>query len=1090
MISNRLGRTVCALGVAALAALATARAQVVINELMTSNGETLLDENGDAPDWFELFNASEQPTDLEGWGLSDARNTPFKWIVRGLVVPPRGFVTLFASGKDRQPQSLPAVHPATLPGLRLWLRADAVNPNDATQVRRSGSSVFVQRWANSVVGGVDAKAPDPTTQPLWLAAHEGVPASLRFDGSNDLLRLPAPPATNNFCLVAVFRTSQQHEIENENAASVGGTAGQRYLFGADHGGDFAAGAGLSVGTNGVSVYEHGSGYMPPLAVFQGVLGSGTAIVTVNYLERRPALGVQGIIVSEGLPSARAEVTAPVEIGAGAYGAFGGDLIEVLLFDRALTEIEVRGVERHLAARHAVALLQPRHTNFQLSAEGERLTLTRPDGTTADRIAFGAVPRDVSYGRQPDGAADWFYFAEPTPGAANSPPGSSEFLSPPEFSRPAGFHTGAFDLSLNTPAVGAEIRYTLDGSEPTVASPRYDGPLRILARAGTPNGISTIPTVPGGAPPQGEVFKGWTVRARVLKPGALPSAVATRSYWVDARGRGRYTLPVVSLATAAENFFDPRLGIYVPGDAPNGNYSQRGPEWERPVHVELFEPDGVLAFAQEAGVKIHGNTSQGFPIKGLDLDGTSGRGRQPFRHRIFPDRARAEFEHFLLRPTGHDQLYAFMRDELMQSLAAETGAESQAARPCVVFLNGEYWGLHYLKEKEDAEFVGYYGDHPADELDYLEGYAAAKTGDTRHWDAMMSGLAATDLTSPTAYAELQTRMEVANYTDYKVCEIFFYRWDIGNHRLWRPRTPEGRWRWLQFDNDVGWGGFWAEQPAWQFDMLTAVLTPDGGLHGHAGEATTFLLRRLMTNPQFQEAFVNRFCDLLNSVFLPTHTRERIDSMATVLAPEMAEHIRRWRSPGSFSQWQANVEYLRTYANQRPGFARQHLARRFELGATATLSAAVNDPARGSVRVNTLSITAPTATPWSGVYFQRHPLQLTAVANPGYRLERWEGILGVTTPSVRLLLNDDTAITAVFEPDPEFTLRLLNPERAADGALLATIVGPAGSRCRVEFTGDLATWLEAGEWTLDEEGRARVRVSSSPAAGFRFLRARLQ
>ncbi|PYK57481.1 MAG: hypothetical protein DME21_17155, partial [Verrucomicrobia bacterium] len=270
---------------------------------------------------------------------------------------------------------------------------------------------------------------------------------------------------------------------------------------------------------------------------------------------------------------------------------------------------------------------------------------------------------------------------------------------------AGFHTNNFQLTLSVTNQGAAIHYTLDGSEPTESSPLFAGPILITNRTAAPNNLSLIPTVPSGyQPPAGLVFKGTVVRAKAFKTGALQSATVTRTFFID--GRARYTVPVISLATESANFFDPNIGIYVPGNAPGGNYSQRGNNWERPVHVEFFETDGALALAQDAGVKIHGNTSQNFPIKGLDLDGTGGQGRQPFRHRIFPERARAEFAHFLLRPSGQDYYLALMRDEFMQSLAAEFGMETQAARLAVVFLNGEYWGLHYLKEKEDADFVAY------------------------------------------------------------------------------------------------------------------------------------------------------------------------------------------------------------------------------------------------------------------------------------------------------------------------------------------------------------------------------------------------
>jgi len=231
------------------------------------------------------------------------------------------------------------------------------------------------------------------------------------------------------------------------------------------------------------------------------------------------------------------------------------------------------------------------------------------------------------------------------------------------------------------------------------------------------------------------------------------------------------VPVVSISTAPANFFSPSTGIYVPGNAPGGNYSQRGDNWERPVHVEFIETNGTVAFAQDADVKIHGNTSQNFPIKGLDLDGSGGQGHHAFRYRIFPERARSEFEHFLLRPSGQDYYLAFMRDAFMQSLATELGLETQAARLAVVFLNGEYWGLHYLLEKEDTSFIAYYGHTSPDNLDYLEGYAVARDGDTRHYEAMIQFLQTQDVRAPANYAQVQTFMDVPNYLDYKIAEIF-------------------------------------------------------------------------------------------------------------------------------------------------------------------------------------------------------------------------------------------------------------------------------------------------------------------------------
>ncbi|MDH7504329.1 MAG: lamin tail domain-containing protein, partial [Verrucomicrobiota bacterium] len=148
------------------AVLATAQSKdVVINELMTSNGESIFDENGDSPDWFELLNASSAPVNLSGWGVSDDRNRPFKWVFENATLQPGEFMVVFASGKDRQPGAVSSLAPTNLAGLRLWLRADAVNTNDTAQVRRVGSDMFIRQWNDQSGCGNHAVQPDVTRQP-------------------------------------------------------------------------------------------------------------------------------------------------------------------------------------------------------------------------------------------------------------------------------------------------------------------------------------------------------------------------------------------------------------------------------------------------------------------------------------------------------------------------------------------------------------------------------------------------------------------------------------------------------------------------------------------------------------------------------------------------------------------------------------------------------------------------------------------------------------------------------------------------------------------------------------------------------------
>lgn len=584
---------------------------------------------------------------------------------------------------------------------------------------------------------------------------------------------------------------------------------------------------------------------------------------------------------------------------------------------------------------------------------------------------------------------------------------------PEFSHPAGFFTNDLQLTLRS-APGIEIRFTLDGSEPGESSLKYSQPIFLTNRTAAPNTLSRIPTVPGHQPPEGQVFKGWVVRARSYKVGSAPGEIVTRSFFIHPQGGKRYSVPVISLATDSANFFDSRKGIYVYGRAPEGNYLQKGPDWERPVHIEFFETNGFTAFSQEGQVRIHGNTSPQFPIKGLDLNADT-RGHQGyFRHAIFPDRPRREFDHVLLRPSGHDHHLAFMRDELTQSLAEDFGAETQASRLAVVFLNGEYWGLHYLKEKQNADYISHYSGLPKGDFDYLESYVEVRSGDARHYNEMLAFLRSHSLTNQDNFSRIRKMMDTDNYTDYKIAEIFNYRWDIGNHRLWRPRSSEGRWRWLQFDNDVSWGGFWTHPSAWTFDMLKADLTPSGSLYGHNDDQRTFLLRALMENKTFRERFIQRFAGLLNTVYEPARTLARVDRFASALEPEMAEHISRWRNPPSIQQWQSNVQLLRDFAAKRPENLRRQLSNYFKLSGLARLTLNVAGSENSAIQITNIRIPLNTKTNWTGQYFKGLPLTAAAVPGPGCRFVEWRGAARGAENPVEFTLTDGTELTAVFEP----------------------------------------------------------------------------
>jgi hypothetical protein len=283
--------------------------------------------------------------------------------------------------------------------------------------------------------------------------------------------------------------------------------------------------------------------------------------------------------------------------------------------------------------------------------------------------------------------------------------------------------------------------------------------------------------------------------------------------------------------------------------------------------------------------------------------------------------------------------------------------------------------------------------------------------------------------------------------------------------------------------VGWGGFWAIAPAWQFNMLAADLTPSGSLNGHNNDTTTFLLRRLVTSPDFRRDFINRFADLMNSTLLPAHTIERINQMSAILQPEIAEHTRRWRTPSSLTDWQSHVSLLRSYATNRPQYVRQHLTNQFKLAGTAKISLTVSSAAAGSIKVSTLAIGPPDSMPWSGIYFKGNPFRISATATNGFRFLRWEGDLTSTNREMELSLTGDVSLRAVFVPDQE--IRFGEIKAQADGSSMIAIKGSANQMIKIESSSNFRSWLQSSSIQLNAAGEGVLKVA--PAARAVFYRA---
>ncbi|MFN3556000.1 MAG: CotH kinase family protein [Bacteroidales bacterium] len=690
---------------------------------------------------------------------------------------------------------------------------------------------------------------------------------------------------------------------------------------------------------------------------------------------------------------------------------------------------------------------PLHTNFSISASGEEILLSHPDGALIDELIPTPIPTDMSTGRKPGAGNQWFFFDDPTPGAANTTHAWNGLAPEPVFSHPSGFYANPFDLQVSTTLDGAQIYYTLDGSEPTTSSALYTSALTIDSRQGTPNDISMIPTnftdpgppyFEGWQTPNGEVFKVNVIRASVVKENYLPRQPSTYYFMVDPLAENRYSLPVFFLATHRDNFFNPEIGIYIPGN--HNNMFQRGPEWERPIHLAFFEADGSFAFQADMGVRLHGGTTRSRPRKSLRLYARGEYGTSWIEYPLFPEKNIGQYKRFLLRNSGNDWDQSIFRDGFMQYISRNLNVGSQYYRPAVVFLNGEYWGIHNLRDRYDHHYIySHFGlqEHEFTAMENNSVFAYGDPGGTGHYNSMRSFINGNSMTNASNYAYVNTQMDVESFIDAQIANIYSMNtdWPGNNLNYWRrnitfnPDAPaglDGRWRWNLLDMDFGFGLDFFYVPGVNqgasHNTLAMAMDPNGP--GWPNPPwSTFLLRRLSTNENFRNDFINRFADLLNTSFSANRITHVIDSLEAVLLPEMTEHIDRWRRPTSITHWQQQVQRMRTFGQQRPAFMRQHIRNQFNLAGTYTLQLSVNDTQMGSVALNTIE---PNLTDiWSGVYFRGVPVKLVAKPKHGYVFSHWSGSHSGTQGDIQLNFTADASLTAHFMVNPDFPGDELNP-----------------------------------------------------------------
>ncbi len=697
-----------------------------------------------------------------------------------------------------------------------------------------------------------------------------------------------------------------------------------------------------------------------------------------------------------------------------------------------------------------------HTNFRVDKNGGTLFLAKQSGQIIDFIEVPKLHLNASYGRNSDGIGNWGYFINPTPLLPNN---TSTFysclLQNPVIHVPSGSYSGLQQVTVDNPNQVGVLHYTLDGSEPNQNSTTYSSYIDVDTW-NAPNNLSTIPTNPsfnypvsnytearahtrGWLPPYTDVNNISVLKVKCFENGCIESETASTSYLIGQP----HDLPVISLVTDSLNFFDEESGIYVFGSSTTPNYDMEGFISERSVQLSYFNINGDLEFSDDLGLRIAGGGSRHSTVKNLKLYWRDQYGSRKLEQKIFSEVDLRVFESMLLRSGGH-RPDCMPKDELGSDITRELPFEKSNYNYVHVYLNGEYWGIHSFKQKLDEDHLNNKYDIPKEDLVLLYGKNTLNYGvaqDVSDYLSVVDFAFTEDLNDALNYAHIDSLIDLENYRDYMIAQIFLGNgdWPNSNIKFWRKRTEintitslghDGKYRWILYDLDGTFGGSCSDVYV-TFNTLSRAVSPNAPFTEY-----TKLFRGLINSQQFKEDFINRTCDLLNSSFLPGVTRAKQELIKNQLDDQVLDHIVRWRYPSiadslqnrlneipSVAKWDYLLSKMDTFLIERPRYFRNHMSNLWSLDDSSKIVLDVNDPVMGKIKMNSIVIdeslegsqTIP--YPWEGTYFQNIEIPIKAIANPGYRFVKWD-LINQTDENITVIILGDTNFTAVFEVDTNY------------------------------------------------------------------------
>lgn len=705
-----------------------------------------------------------------------------------------------------------------------------------------------------------------------------------------------------------------------------------------------------------------------------------------------------------------------------------------------------------------------HIPVLLEEKEETVYLLNNSGVIVDFVDVPKLDENVSYFRKSDGSSIWIS-GETTPGIDNQKSDLQKSLQEPIFSINSGFyHENSYlELSVSKEEIGVyssekrifeektsgegadiQIIYTIDGSLPGVDNGiLYTEPLHLgelskrktlyANRQDVSAGFLEEQIKEAGQEPPGykspgdDLDKAVIVRAAVInRHSGSTSKVVTQSYFIGYQDKEAYDgMPVISLVTSPENLFDAYKGIYVLGDfwnrtGPNeepwefwcANYTQTGPTWKRPAQIEYFDENKELKWTQTLEISVRGLSSRSYAQKGFliqarkNLDGNS-----YITYPFWGDGD--ELKSMQLSNSGNDT-DTKLKDYLMSELLPDRKFSNPKMIPCQLFLNGEYWGMYFVTQNYDKQYIqNYYGVDRENVVIIKNGDVKEGTAkDLQDYHEFERFVIETDFSQKKNFQELCDVMDIQSYLDYYCTQIYISRkrdWPQDNFALWKSRErgtgpyEDGKWRWMLFDVNTEEGEL--EDYLANFDSIAEV-----DFHNQVFHA-------LLQIPEVKKQFVLTMMDLYNGYFRAEHATPYIDFYESAYEQAMLLQLERFYGDNKGQkEFETAVNSIRNFLIERPNYIFHYMKEDLLLeGDLAKLIIQTNISEAGEVMINTLKADLSDGN-WEGYYYTDYAVTLNAIEKEGFVFKGWEGDISSRELQIEIPMKPDgISVKAVYEKE---------------------------------------------------------------------------